>query len=48
MKVAAYEPKTVKFSTKFEANLLNSVIFYVRMVEDICVTLINFPGRPHM
>ncbi|KAH0571546.1 Cation-transporting ATPase [Spironucleus salmonicida] len=40
--------KTVGFGVKFEPSQVNTIVFYVRLFLDACVTLVNFPGRPHM
>lgn len=47
-KVAGSALQTVKLNTKFEPSLVNTMVFFVRMMLDTCVTVVNYPGRPHM
>lgn len=47
-KLAGSDNVTYKFNHKFQPTLVNTCVFFMQMFLDCCVTLINYPGKPHM
>ncbi|CAL6019613.1 Cation-transporting_ATPase [Hexamita inflata] len=46
--LAGSQLQTFDFGYKFQPSLVNTCVFFMRMFLDSCVTLVNYPGKPHM